>query len=152
MKTLKLNTNKTHISKEKAIAIAKGHTNGKVIETDFDSDDNEYEIEIKTETGEVEITIDSRSGKIIEVNIDDHDDDAKVERKATNRNTDDATEKTVKVKKLENTQAKTNKNHISKEEAIAIAKGHTNGKVIETEFDSDDNEYEIEIKTDTGRS
>jgi len=61
------------ISAEKAMQIAVEKVGGKVIEMELDEDDNryEYEIEIKTNDGEVEMTIDAVTGKILEIEKDD---------------------------------------------------------------------------------
>jgi len=65
VKPQKSNENTT-ITEEKAISIALGDLNGKVIEVDFDEDDNEYEIEYITDNKKVEIKIHSQTGKILE--------------------------------------------------------------------------------------
>src|SRR5699024_3709453 len=61
------------ISAEKAMQIAVEKVGGKVIEMELDEDDNryEYEIELKTNDGEVEMTIDAVTGKILEIEKDD---------------------------------------------------------------------------------
>lgn len=61
------------ISAEKAMQIAVEKVGGKVIEIELDEDDNrhEYEIELKTNDGEVEMTIDAVTGKILEIEKDD---------------------------------------------------------------------------------
>jgi len=54
------------ITREKAISIALGDSNGKVTEVDFDAEDHEYEIEFVTDNQKVEIKIDSQTGRILE--------------------------------------------------------------------------------------
>ncbi|MFK4997303.1 PepSY domain-containing protein [Bacillus sp. N9] len=62
--------NKT-ILKEEAMSIALNDTRGVISEVDFDSDDNEYEIEVKTNGKEVEIKINGATGKIISKEMDE---------------------------------------------------------------------------------
>jgi uncharacterized membrane protein YkoI len=69
----KVQTTNQRISKDEAIAIATKETPGKVVEVDYD--DGEYEIEIRTETHEIDYEIDASTGKIVEKDIDDLDDD-----------------------------------------------------------------------------
>jgi len=64
---------KLRITKDEAIAIATKETPGKVVEVDYD--DGEYDIEIRTETHEIEYEIDARTGRIVEKEMDDLDDD-----------------------------------------------------------------------------
>jgi len=63
---------KQKLTKEEAIAIALKETPGKVIEVEYD--DGEYDIEVRTETHEVDYEIDARTGKILEKDFDDLDD------------------------------------------------------------------------------
>ncbi|HEY4552835.1 MAG TPA: PepSY domain-containing protein [Bacillaceae bacterium] len=63
------------VTKEQAIQIALADSPGKVVETEFDKDDACYEIEIKTDSGEVELKIDAHSGKIVEKDTDHDDND-----------------------------------------------------------------------------
>ncbi|WP_042147276.1 PepSY domain-containing protein [Paucisalibacillus sp. EB02] len=60
------------MSIEEAKEIAVAEVGGKVIEVDLDEDDGryEYELELRTDRGEAEITIDAESGEIIEMEID----------------------------------------------------------------------------------
>jgi uncharacterized membrane protein YkoI len=64
---------KKRITKDEAIAIATKETPGKVVEVDYD--DGEYELEVRTDTHEIEYEINARTGKIVEKDIDDLDDD-----------------------------------------------------------------------------
>ena len=61
------------ISVEEAKKIAVERVGGKVIELELDEDDNryEYEMELKTDNGEVEMTIDAVTGEILEQEMDD---------------------------------------------------------------------------------
>lgn len=70
------NTGKQNIiSKEEAISIAKKQYAGQIKEVEFDIDDDngkqEYEIEILTKRGEVELEIDAKTGKILSADFDD---------------------------------------------------------------------------------
>ncbi|GGA67609.1 PepSY domain-containing protein [Ornithinibacillus halotolerans] len=60
------------MSVEKAKEIAVNELGGKVVEVDLDKDDGryEYELELRTENGEAEITIDAVTGEILELDID----------------------------------------------------------------------------------
>jgi len=64
---------KQRITKDEAIAIATKETPGKVVEVDYD--DGEYELEIRTDTHEIDYEINARTGNIVEKDIDDLDDD-----------------------------------------------------------------------------
>lgn len=63
------------ISEKEAIAIAKKHITGEVVEIELDEDDGryEYEMELRTSNGEADITIDAKSGKVVELEHDDDD-------------------------------------------------------------------------------
>lgn len=116
---------KAIISMDEAVAIAQKHASGKVVEKEYDADDREYEVEIKNDSEKVEITIDARSGKVTEYEK----------------------ETIAKKTKKQSTSKGKNKEKISMDEAIAIATKEFPGKVVEAEYDRDDAEYEIEIKT-----
>lgn len=75
-KTSKQTQQKAIISMEKAIAIAKKDTPGKVTEVDLELDDGYYEIELKSGKKEVEMKISVTDGAILkkEVDIDDDHD------------------------------------------------------------------------------
>ncbi|NLJ57918.1 MAG: hypothetical protein GX339_03630 [Tissierellia bacterium] len=64
------NTSKGRISAEEAKDIAFGLTGGGRI-TEFELDDDEYEIEIKYKGKEYEVEIDAYTGKILEFEVDD---------------------------------------------------------------------------------
>ena len=69
-----INKSSDLITREDAIKIAEKAVNGKAYSFEKDEDDGriEYEIELITDSGEVEIEMNARSGEIIEI---DHDDD-----------------------------------------------------------------------------
>lgn len=83
---------------------------------EFDLDDDEYEIEIKAGKMKYEIVIDARTGEVKEYEKEDDDD-----------------------------KKKASKGRISAKKAKSIALELTGGGKI-TEFEPDDDEYEIEIK------
>ena len=60
------------ISVEEAKNIAVSEIGGEVMEVELDEDDGryEYELEIRTDRGEADITIDAESGEIVEIDID----------------------------------------------------------------------------------
>ncbi|HWO97657.1 MAG TPA: PepSY domain-containing protein [Bacillus sp. (in: firmicutes)] len=65
------------LSKQEAMAIATKQVTGEVVKIELDEDDSryEYEMELKTDKGEADITIDAKTGKVLELELDDHDDD-----------------------------------------------------------------------------
>ncbi|MGA9845219.1 MAG: PepSY domain-containing protein [Nitrososphaeraceae archaeon] len=65
--------NQNIISQADAIAIAEKAVNGKVVEIEKDEDDGliKYEVELKTDRGEVKVEIDASTGKVLEVELDD---------------------------------------------------------------------------------
>jgi len=126
------------LTKDEAIVIAKQKANGIVKNIELDEDDNrfEYEIEIEDEEYEFDIVLDAVTGGFIEF---------EKERYGNLNN-----KESVNTKKLENTTSKENTlqivehaKRITKEQAIAIAKQQAAGFV--TDFELDDNVYEIEI-------
>ncbi|MED4464463.1 PepSY domain-containing protein [Metabacillus fastidiosus] len=62
-------SNQAIITVEKAVKIAQGEIKGEVIETNLDEDDGryEYEIELRTNKGDVDVTIDAVTGKVLEI-------------------------------------------------------------------------------------
>ena len=69
----KINQNLENIlSVEEAKEIAVNEVGGKVIEIELDEDDGryEYELELRTDRGEADITIDAESGEVLEMEID----------------------------------------------------------------------------------
>lgn len=61
------------MSADEAKKIAVDHVGGKVVEIELDEDDNhfEYEMELRTDLGEVELTIDAVTGEILEQELED---------------------------------------------------------------------------------
>lgn len=126
------------LTKDEAIVIAKQKANGIVKSIELDEDDNrfEYEIEIEDKEYEFDIVLDAVTGEFIEF------------EKERNGNLNN--KESVNIKKLENTTSKENTlqvvepaKRITKDQAIAIAKQQAVGSV--TDFELDDNVYEIEI-------
>lgn len=142
----KVNSSKTIISKEKAGEIALGVINGKILKIeldDLDDDDGpEYEVEILSENGKYEIEIHAYSGKVKKYEKDDdQDDDDKYNTDKDNDKKDYNKKAPVKqVKKQDNTI-------ITPDQAKKIAMDKVGGGRI-TDFELDDDEYEIEIKKD----
>lgn len=64
------------ITEKEAIELAKKKIDGELIEIEFDEDDGRYvyNMEFRTATGEVEITIDAKTKDVLEFENDDHDD------------------------------------------------------------------------------
>jgi len=60
------------MSVDQAKEIAINELGGKVVEVELDEDDGryEYELELRTENGEAEITIDAVTGEVLELDID----------------------------------------------------------------------------------
>ena len=73
--TATVNETSDLISREEAIQIAEKSVNGKAYSFEMDEDDGqiEYEIELKTDRGEVEIEMNGRNGEIIEIDYDEDD-------------------------------------------------------------------------------
>ncbi|MGN8644782.1 PepSY domain-containing protein [Gracilibacillus sp. HCP3S3_G5_1] len=70
-------SNNTLISAEEARTIATNEYPGSITDFELDEDDGryQYEIEIKTDNGEVDLEIDAYTGSIISISKDDFDDD-----------------------------------------------------------------------------
>lgn len=70
-------TTEALLSQQEAMAIATKQITGEVVKIELDKDDGryEYEMELKTDKGEADITIDAETGKVLELELDDHDDD-----------------------------------------------------------------------------
>ena len=68
-----LNNKQNMISQADATTIAEKEVNGKVVEIERDEDDGfyKYEVELRTDRGEVEVEIDAVTGKVLEVEWDD---------------------------------------------------------------------------------
>jgi uncharacterized membrane protein YkoI len=119
------------ITEEKAKEIALGAVNGEIIELELDNDDDdpEYEIKVRKDGIVYELEIDAISGDIDEFEREDDDDDYM---------DDDRDEEEWKEE---------NESRISPDRAKSIALDRVGGGTI-TEFESDDDEYEIEIIKD----
>ena len=63
-------TSRERISPDQAKAIALGLTGGGII-TEFELDDDEYEIEIESNGKEYEIEIDAYTGKVLDFEVED---------------------------------------------------------------------------------
>lgn len=66
-------TSGVKLTKEEAIAIATKDTAGKVVK--FEYEEGQYEIEIHTDTHEIDFEIDAQTGRILEKDMDSFDDD-----------------------------------------------------------------------------
>lgn len=118
------------ISAEEVQSIATKEYPGIVKELELDEDDGQYyyELEIRTEYGEVELEIDAYSGEIIYLSVDDDGDSAKQHHSSDNKNS-----------------------LISTDQARSIALEKFNGKIKELELDEDDDRYIYEIEIRTGK-
>ncbi len=65
------------LSEQEAMAIATKQVAGEIVKIELDKDDGryEYEMELKTDKGEADITIDAETGKVLELELDDDNDD-----------------------------------------------------------------------------
>lgn len=106
------------ISRAEAEAIALSRVNGTIV--DFESDDDEYDVEIMLDGIEYDIEIHAYTGKILEVDTDDDDRSEKATREGQAR--------------------------ISSEEALQIALQKAPGTMVDLELDDD--RYEVEIEAD----
>lgn len=70
-------TTEALLSQQEAMAIATKQVTGKVVKIELDQDNGryEYEMEVKADKGEADITIDAETGKVLEVELDDDTDD-----------------------------------------------------------------------------
>lgn len=111
----------TAISREQAEDIALKLLGGRVLDTDFESDDGSayYDIEVERESGSrVEVEIDALTGKVLEVeayNADDTDDFDPGE------------------------------GFVTLQDALAAAKAEVPGQLIHWEFEQDDGGYDYDI-------
>ncbi|WP_172372576.1 PepSY domain-containing protein [Sporosarcina jiandibaonis] len=104
---------------------------GTVTEIDYDSSDDEYEVEVESGSVTYELDINATTGEVVKKETDDMKlsvvkSDAKATAKTTSKNM----------------------NYITAKEAMAIALKHSPGTVTDVELDDDDNRayFEIEIK------
>lgn len=159
--------NNNLITEEEASRIALELADGEIVklkldDDDDDDDDPEYEIKVNKDGVIYEIKIDARTGGVEEFEIDDDDDYRSTSaQKQQSKSETDKTQQPVQTHKLEQTQQPAStqqpkqtqqpKSHhasrerISADEAKAIALELTGGGHI-TDFELDDDEYEIEIR------
>lgn len=143
--------NKNIISKEQASNIALGLVNGEIVKLklDDDDDDPEYEIKIRKDGIIYEIELDARTGEVKEFEIDDDDKSVSVQGKQSNSKPQQTSQpsQTPRPTQTPSSDSKqTSRERISPDQAKAIALGLTGGGRI-TEFELDDDEYEIEIES-----
>jgi uncharacterized membrane protein YkoI len=67
---------KAEIKEAEATEIALKEVSGEVTETEIDEENGTiiYEFDIKTKSGETEVSVDGMTGKILEVDVDEDDD------------------------------------------------------------------------------
>ncbi|WP_252501735.1 PepSY domain-containing protein [Sporosarcina sp. Marseille-Q4943] len=139
------------LTKEEAISIAKKKAAGTVKEIELDTDDGrkEYEIEMKDDQFKYEIELDAVTGEFLKFEKDRYR-SAKKEVKAQTEkvaastlNVVEQTTQKQAVKPVDNKRSNNN-TMLTKEQALAIAKQHASGVV--TDFELDDNVYEIEME------
>jgi uncharacterized membrane protein YkoI len=123
------NDDMAKLTVEEVEAKAVESVDGTVTEIDYDSSDNEYEVEVESGSVTYELDINATTGEVVK------------------KETDDKELAVVKSDAKETATAK-NKNFITAKEAIAIALKHSPGTVKEVELDDDDKRahFEIEIK------
>ncbi|MDQ0245183.1 putative membrane protein YkoI [Bacillus fengqiuensis] len=70
-------TTEALLSQREAMAIATKQGAGNVVKIELDEENGryEYEMEVKTDKGEADITIDAETGKVLELELDDDNDD-----------------------------------------------------------------------------
>lgn len=156
--------NNNLITEEEASRIALELADGEIVKLKLDDDDDpEYEIKVNKDGVIYEIKIDARTGEVEEFEIDDDDDDYRSTsaQKQQSKSETNKTQQPVQTHKPEQTQQPAStqqpkqtqqpKSHhasrerISADEAKAIALELTGGGRI-TDFELDDDEYEIEIR------
>jgi uncharacterized membrane protein YkoI len=128
---LAVEADQAKLTVEEVEAKAAESVDGTITEIDYDSSDNEYEVEVESGSVTYELDINATSGEVVKKEMDD--------------------KKSSVVKSDKKSTAKTtgkNKNYITAKEAIAIALKHSPGTVKEVELDDDDKRahFEIEIK------
>lgn len=133
-----------YIGKEKAKQIALTEAPGKVTDVDLERKRSVvyYEVEIdRQDSGrEVDVHVEAVTGKVLKVE-NDADDDRKVTAAAATGNGTDTASKPA-----------TSANSITKEQAITLAEQAVKGEVlrVETDWDDDDKEYEVTLRTASG--
>lgn len=102
-----------------------------------------YEVDVKTDQEEIDLTIDAYSGKILDVEKDFRDNENEIYPESEKQMKTEAQVDSVSM----STQRK---NLLTQEEAIQIAEKETGAKVVEIDLDQDDGryEYEMELRSD----
>ncbi|MCM3636230.1 PepSY domain-containing protein [Sporosarcina luteola] len=147
------------LTKEEAIAIAKKRAFGIVKEIELDEDDGrkEYDIEMRDGEFKYEIELDAVTGEFLEFEKERYQstkkevkvqpqDQVKVQTEKVAASTLKVVEPTTEKQavKLDDNKKPNKKTMLTKEQVIAIAKQHASGVV--TDFELDDNVYEIEME------
>ncbi|MCM3709495.1 PepSY domain-containing protein [Sporosarcina luteola] len=147
------------LTKEEAIAIAKKRASGTVKEIELDEDDGrkEYDIEMRDGEFKYEIELDAVTGEFLEFEKERYQstkkevkvqpqNQVKVQTEKVAASTLKVVEPTTEKKavKLVDDKQSNKKTMLTKEQVIAIAKQHASGVV--TDFELDDNVYEIEME------
>lgn len=147
------------LTKEEAIAIAKKRASGTVKEIELGEDDGrkEYDIEMRDGEFKYEIELDAVTGEFLEFEKELYrsaKNEVKVQPQtqvkvqtekvaATTLKVAEPTKEKQAVKSVDNKKSNQN-TMLTKEQVIAIAKQHASGVV--TDFELDDNVYEIEME------
>ncbi|MFS0690207.1 PepSY domain-containing protein [Sporosarcina sp. 179-K 8C2 HS] len=118
------------LTEKEAIAIAKKKATGTVKEIELDTDDGrkEYDIEMKDAKFKYEIELDAVTGEVLKFEKERH----------SGANDAEPTKEKQAAKSVDN------KTMLTKDQAIAIARQHASGVV--TDFELDDNVYEIKME------
>ncbi len=138
IKTIEDDKFKNNITKNEAQAIMLERAGGgKIVEFEFDSDDNQYEGKIIMGNAKYEIKVNANNGAVVECEAKLIKDNNIIED--DNDDLDDKDDNNIT----------SSKHKISDEKAKEIMNNKVNGgKIVEFEFDSDDNEYEGKIIKD----
>ena len=124
------NDNQAKLTVEEVESKALETVDGTVTEIEYDSSDDEYEVEVESGSVTYELDINATTGKVVK------------------KETDDTKLTVVKSEKIATTK---NKNYITAKEAIAIALKHSPGTVTEVELDDDDKRAHFEIEIEDGK-
>ncbi|MGN7385828.1 PepSY domain-containing protein [Sporosarcina sp. SAFN-015] len=139
------------MTKEEAIALVKKKVVGTVKEIELDTDDGrkEYDIEMKDDHFKYEIEIDAETGEFLKFEKERYrsaklaqpQNKVKAQTEKVAASTLQVVEPTKEKQAVKQADKKT---LLTKEQAISIAKQHASGVV--TDFELDDNVYEIEME------
>jgi uncharacterized membrane protein YkoI len=124
------NSEKVKLTVEEVESKAVATVDGTVTEIDYDSSDDEYEVEVESGSVTYELDINATTGEVVKKEIDD---------------------KKLSVVKSDAKTTSQNKNFITAKEAIAIALKHSPGTVKEVELDDDDKRAYFEIEIEDGK-